>query len=159
MSLRDVIADIASDMDRDADEWERAGDQRSVSQSYDLRSYAKQLRRALKASEGERQAVARADVGDLPAELLQNPELQHAAMIEKAKAELRRAKAAANKAEDNAFAQTGYDEGTGFVCLVGGNSDGLMVPMAGNAPIGAKTMVGGQVYCKGDDGRWCFLPG
>ena len=140
MSLRQVIEEIVEEMENENEPM----------CGYVL-PYAKQLRRALKASEGETAPHTISADGGMQHV---SPELQHAAMLERAKQELRKAKAATSRAEDDAFVQQGYEPGTSFITLQGGMSDGVIVPIANNAPVGAKTAVGGEVYSKQSDGSW-----
>lgn len=87
-----------------------------------LLGYARMLKVAVQANEG----ATSVQTPVMPAEL------QHAVMIEKARAEFRK-----DKQEEKEPAVT---------LLVGGNSDGDCIPIDPAMPIGAKIQVNGQVY-------------
>jgi len=136
MSLRDAITDIAVDMETDDG-------------SSSLKNYAKQLRRALRATEGEVVALPPV-VNPMMSMLGMMPgfgaEAQHALMIEKAKQERR----AQRKAEGllEGFGEGQLSEGQTVFLLQGGPLDGVTVPADSSVPVGSKTMIDGHVYRK-----------
>lgn len=123
MALADAIALIADQMDEESQEHKTANNLICAGM---LRSYARQLRTAVKAAEGGNTAPATPQVV---------PELQHFQEIEKAKAELReqRKRAKMEEAHDN------------YATCVGGKADGVQAPIA-DMPVGAKTIIDGDVY-------------
>lgn len=135
MSLAEVILDIASDM-----EAEDAG-----TGTYALlKSYARQLRRAVKAAEGVTPTStphpARDPTLDAPRQDTLN-------------------KIIARKIEERGRMTEiaeGIVRGPTFRELVGGESDGTTGPLSPEAPVGAKTVVGIEVYELKEDGKLHF---
>lgn len=138
MSLRDAVAEIADDLDKDAKQYAMRGDGILVSL---LSSYAKQLRRALKASEGEQQVTQQ----------IITPQVQHDHMINKFREEFRKQKSEKGESvpvmreeRDKAELEEVHD---GIqVHVSGGPDDDCWVQIDPRMPIGAKTMLAGGVY-------------
>jgi hypothetical protein len=120
MSLVSVIEEIAADMEHDAAP-DHGGDA--------LRSYAKQLRRAVKAAEG---------ASPPPAPFIL-PETQHRNEIEKAKMEFRAKKTTAEESCPMSI-----------VCE-GGPHDETYVTVPTDMPDGAHTELTGSVYTRRGD--------
>jgi hypothetical protein len=145
MSLRDVITEIAKDMEKEAGEV-RGPD--SYEHKRALQDYAKQLRRALKASEGEVVAAVR-PIDAVRATQL-TPEMQHVLMIEEERNRIR-----ASKGGQIVTVPGGQAERMGSVEervdginveVEGGQLDGTFVPVPPEMPPGAKTELFKEVY-------------
>lgn len=126
MALADAIVIIADQMDEEAKD---LADIKDAGKSYcamTLKGFSRQLRTAVKASDGEKAAPTAPQVA---------PGLQHFIEIEKARAELREQKKRTNleDAHDN------------YATCVGGKSDGVLAPIA-FMPVGARTIIDGEVY-------------
>ncbi len=127
MALRDAVADLVSQMEEDIKAHE-AEAHYDAAQS--LRMYARLLSMALKASEGE-QAPSRQAL--LPSQI-------EGEIMARAREEARAARHRKEAAEGVANATENLVE------CVGGELDGTWVPLPAEAPVGAKTGVGGGVY-------------
>lgn len=121
MGLREAVSDVADQMEQDAKQME--GHFRR-----NMMAFVRQLRTAIKASEGEAQPQTNR---------ILIPEMQHEAAIAAEREKLRLAKQRANTEET---------ANTGYVACVGGDSDGDTAPIDPNMPQGAKTMIGACVY-------------
>lgn len=159
MSLRDAIAEIADDIEHELKACEASG---SFVTHKEVRSWVKQLRRALKASEGEKQTVTPQQVGPLNP-LLYSPSMaqgQHLLGVEAAKLEFRNKKQAEDQAPQKATVEEKYDGVN--VELVGGEMDGTFTPIPPDTRLGSHTTIFGEVYTltRGDDGvhRLVFNP-
>ncbi len=101
-----------------------------------LLGYARMLKVAVQAHDG---------AGDRPTPPVMPAELQHAVMIEKARAEFRKGK------------QEEEEKDPVVAPLVGGSSDGDCIPIDLAMPVGAKTQVNGQIYQLQADHKLHFL--
>ncbi len=136
MSLRDAISDIAADMESD----DGTGT---------LKNYAKQLWRALRATEGEVVASPMAAVNPMMSLGMMpgfGAEAQHALMVEKAKQERRAQRKAEGLLEGYGDGQ--LSEGQTMIQLSGGPLDNTLIPADSSIPVGSKTMIEGHVYRK-----------
>lgn len=126
MSLREVVLEIADEMEGLAKD---AGNNGVMSET--VIGWAKQLRRAIKASES---AEPQTNPREFAERALQRQE------------DLR----AVRK-------QAAHEESTDTMrALVGGPFDGDMAPVPSAMPIGAHTMIGGEIYTKEMDGNLHF---
>ncbi len=148
MSLRDVIGEIADDMEKWAD-----GDDIPQTITNEIRSYAKQLRRALKASEGEVQQQTQSSPFLVP-------QVQHDHFIAKAREEFRKQKGegqggihpAMDRKAEFEEAQDGI-----MVQTSNGPVDGDWVSVDPQMPVGAKRVLAGGVYVLKQEGKQTFL--
>ncbi|MDE2095728.1 MAG: hypothetical protein KGL39_00595 [Patescibacteria group bacterium] len=144
MSLAGAINDIANGIDEDVQTLVQDDEVNLPVLVKQLRGYAKQLRFAVKASEG---------VSPLP--LVSQPEvpafINHRLQIEKAKEEFRKDPSQIKRITD-------LEESIEprLLELVGGASNGDHATVPGNMPIGARTQVNGQVYKLHKDGKGYF---
>ncbi len=139
MSLRDVILEIVDDMDNEIALVTRADAQFCPSF---VKTWAKQLRYAVKASEGEiphLQTVRTA----VPNELLPGYGGPRKNTV---KAPVR----------DQLESPDDLQGGGRMVLCVGGGNDGVCAPLDNRAPIGCKTLVENDVYILKGDGQLHF---
>lgn len=134
MSLRDAVSEIAEDMEREVE----------PCTTVTLHSYAKQLRRALKASEGEQPAVIR------PTPPV-TPEMQHFLAIEAERAKIRSARGESvlggHPPRDDNWKATAEEKADGVhVEIAGGQLDGSFVAVPPEMPPGAKMPLFGEIY-------------
>lgn len=139
MSLEDAVLDIADGMEAEAADL--AGTAGAEYCCMTLRSYARQIRRCVKAVEGVTPPSQQQ-----PSPFLL-PETQNRDMIERAKAEFR-GKHRRGEAEE------GVGGMVAEVC--GGKAHGDMVEVDLAMPYGAKTELLGDVYVWGEDRKWHF---
>lgn len=132
MSLSDAVLAIADAMEEEAKDGECHISPRTI------RSFARELRTAVKASAGSQLVnLALADSAGIGS---------HQAFIDAERAKIRDAKAKAGAEERNAEQ---------MVECRGGGADGTLAEIASEMPVGAKCLVAGQVYklCN-DDGLY-----
>lgn len=122
MSLRDAVQEIVEEMGR---EIFSSNVSSNIVNMFD--GYKKQLRMALKASEGE----------TLTTPFFRPVNEEHREILQ-------REQQAVELGQRAARAEEGIGE-TVYLCC-GGTNDGVMVPMEGLPPEGAKTLISGQVY-------------
>ncbi len=121
MGLKEVILEIAEEMEEVRKEYMRAG----VCMGGVVAGWAKQLQRAVRAA---------GDSPDSPP-VFPSAAAQHAAMIEAAKAEFRQKKITeAEEISDR------------YLPCEGGMADGALTPVPSDMPEGAKTLLGDCVY-------------
>ena len=145
MSFREVVAEIVDEMEKEAQ------NRNDVYMTTVLRSYTKQLRIALKASEGEQTHSHTQNIV--------TPEVQHDVMIRKFREEFRKEKGdnsviALPEEKQLSDFQESYE---GFSVVVeGGPSDDTWFQVNPNMPVGANTMIGSAVYTlkKHDNGSY-----
>ena len=134
MSLNEAVLAIADDMDKDA--------QASVDGELDgttsscLRSYAKQLRNVIRASDGVMKQLA------------VDPIIQHRQGIDAARAAIRKERAAQGSTKPN------VEESSPRMVALGDGVDLIQVP--GDMLVGDKTMIHGAEFQLGADG-WLHL--
>ena len=131
MSLQEGVIGIAQMLEEHAEQWLR--DETDISPVH-LRMFAQHLRILVKSH--PEQPVA-------PPAAVMPAELQHAVMIEKARAEFRKGK---QEEKEPCVAQ-----------LLGGASNGDCIPIDSQMPVGAKTRVGNEVYQLQVDHKLHFL--
>ena len=124
MSLSEAVLEVASVMQDDAEVFSESGEAEAARK---LRSYAQQLRIAVKASEGQPTVSPMAGMllGDTGAS-------QHREMIDKARAEFR-----SQKAEEASER---------MLELHGGPGDDSLISVSADMPTGAYTLVAGARY-------------
>lgn len=134
MSLSEAVLSVADEMEKLANDRSEVMSE-TILRSF-MRSFAREIRTAVKASGNDNQKGQ---------QNLISPQLQHVKMIEEARKEFRK---------DGAKRLTDFEERTDpkFVQVVGGSSDGVLVPVDPTMPINARTCVGGEVYELRDDG-------
>jgi hypothetical protein len=130
------MLELADDMEKDAAEASRDDDRYFTPK--EVRSWAKQIRRAVKAAEGE---PNQQNLG-----LMLAPEMQHVLEIEKAKAEFR----GKIKTDDGSLAEEIAET---MMEIVSGPAEGTFVKVAGGGKPGMKTVVDGAVYQIGASGN------
>lgn len=144
MALHDAIKEIIEDMENEAAD-ANSRDDREVKAARSLRGYAKDLRRILKACEGNTQAPP--PMTPLP---ILDPRIQDRVMIEKAREELRTSKRQTELQEAG-------DLQTALV--VDGPEKDTYAPISSAMPHGARTHVGkGHVYELKPDGKLYHVP-
>lgn len=139
MSLSEAVLEITEEMIREADDLK--GQNELIWMA--LRNWAKQLKVAVRASEGTALSAEMKYDEQGRGTVFLHPDAQHFQMIERARKELREQKRASE-------AQEG-DETRMAVCE-GGPADGETVPLSAGMPAGAKTMIDGKVYVLSDKG-------
>ena len=129
MSLNEVMLEIAEEMIKEAD------DLKSQNEFFwmTLRNYAKQIKVAVRACEGQ-SVIA---LSDDRSHVFLHPDAQHFQMIERARRELRDQKRAAEGLESME---------PRFIVCKGGPADGDTVSIPPDMPVGAHTMIDGGVY-------------
>lgn len=147
MGLKDVLLEMAAEMEETAGRWADAPALNEVLAAQELRGFAKQLRTAVKTA-GD--ATAPVTVDALRA-MAEPPEVFNRRMIEQAKAEFRSKKPAdlapAVLAEEGE--RPGTQGGEQMVECVGGSHDGVAVPNLAGMPNGARRFVpegGDEIY-------------
>lgn len=145
MSLRDAVLEIADQMQTDSDEW-AVSTEPSLIYAF-VRGYIRQLRSAVKASEGESHTQAASDMQWIPG---QNNHLSKA-LAQQAKEELQSATSRLH-AEEAVGVQ-----GVVMAVLHGGPFDGDTVPLSPDMPKGAKTAIGDAVYQLTESGELQYL--
>lgn len=130
MSLRDAVKEIADGMQKELEDMKGDGLEPTVVFVLKgvLGSKIDLLRTALKASEGEEGRGK--PVAEGTAEILKQ-------IMQKNEEKIKEGKRAAQQEELS---------GESFALCRGGVSDGTMIPVSGNPPEGAKTLLTGQVY-------------
>jgi hypothetical protein len=144
MSLRDAITEITTDMETEDHPI--------------LKSYAKQLRRVLKATEGEAAAPAAVNplmMGMMGAMPGFGAEAQHSLMVEKARQELRAQRKALGLMEG--FGEGQLSEGQTLVYMDGGPLDGTYVPAPSNVAVGNRCPIDGHIYRKEEGNRASYV--
>ncbi len=141
MALHDVVLELADEMDQEAQTL-RDRDAHGDLAHDKLRDYAKQLRRAVKASAGERQTIRPADVGDAAAVF----GLGFAEQLAKDRAE----RQARRLVQDTLVSQVDGD-GLSAALLVGGPLDGDYVPIDPGLRAGMMPVYAESVYVYGED--------
>jgi hypothetical protein len=138
MSLAQVVLEIAEELELECKTCET---NEAISL---LTMYAKQLRRAVKASEGAEQIKATSQIEAMAASIIPTPRQVLAST----------ARADRDVAQKRAVAEEGM--GVRMCVCVGGASEGDMVPFDPNAPIGVRSVIGRQVYQLKEDGKMHF---
>lgn len=134
MSLAEAVLSVAEEMEKEAKHFE--GDTSvSLTARIAIEAYAKQLRIAVKASQG-----------NFPPQTTVLPEQ---VMEDRAKQIRLRDQQVEAYQEENSRQLT---------LLQGGDSDGVAISAPPNLPVGAKTLQAGQVYVKGEDQLFHFSP-
>jgi len=145
MSLPDAVLEIAADMEADADAMQATG---SPAIANSVRSYAKQLRRAVKAAEGS-----------TPAPTVQQPVItpfmQHQLETEKARKEFRK-----NKIGGKDMVQIEEDHQTRAVLMADGPFEGETIEVPGGMPFNSYTRhpITGQRYQLQGDNQLHYMP-
>ena len=127
MSLAEAITEIAGQMEDEAKQWDR--DYQRV-----LNLFARMLRNVVKAVEG---SPLTSPAPAMPAEL------QHAVMIDKARAEFRKGKQ--------------EEQESRLIQMIDGPLAGDYIPVAPDMPIAAKTSIAGHVYQLQADSKLHFV--
>lgn len=160
MSLRDAVEDIAKQLDELAAEYEKDCETYPASSDYarrtkrELLGMARQLRTAVKASEGERPPLSVVNLPNGGVSIMgtQGSTMvpDHRSLIDKAREEIRREKAASGELHEAEESLA-----PGFTTLVGGSCNGDMVPRPEGMPVGAHSQFGGmgEVYTLMEDGQ------
>lgn len=141
MALHDVVLEIAEDMEKV--DWGRYPGCPIPEVAYCVENWVKQLRRAVKAAEGQQPQVNPITSLVLSA----SPEaasLQNATMIEQARAEFRKGKQKGGVQEQLE---------PRMVMTVGGPEDGTTVPCDPAMPVGARCLLDGETYELMVDGK------
>ena len=137
MALSEVILEIAEEMIEGSESEEIEDFPRLI------RAWAKQLKVAVKASEGTAQTAGMQYDEQGRGTLFLHPDAQHFQMIEKARQELRDQR---RKFEAQEMGETRM-----AVCE-GGPAEGETVPISVDMPAGAKCTIDGKVYVLSDGG-------
>ncbi len=127
MSLADAVLAVATEMETEAEKCVHTED------ACLMRSFAKQLRLAVKASQGNFSPQTTV----LPSQVMEDRAKQIRLRDQRIQAE-----------QEEASRE--------LMVLHGGKSDATMTPVQRNMPIGAKIIRDGEVYVLGEDGRLCF---
>lgn len=128
MSLRAAVEEIVKDMEEDDSMTEDV-----AVPSRQFRSYVKQLKLALKASEGEQAPQSQPQPSLMQQLVLSDPSIQHAVEIEKARASIRKTKDPEKGEAEMLLCKGGLAEGNYFAVDAG-------------MPDNAFVQIGGQVY-------------
>lgn len=134
MSLKEVILDIADDMDKEAEDFSYKKEVNVYEVSKLLKDFSKQIKIACKASGDQPVSVQNPPVN---VSSLIYPELQHRIQIEKAKEEFSKKKKSLN-IEDSLDGD--------LVSVVNGPADNSFHQIETGMPIGAYTLINGAVY-------------
>ena len=129
MALADAIMDIAAEMTEEANNGIVPSEACFI-----LKAYAKQLKTAVKAAEGQSQSTIIQPANPI----LMDANWQNIMGVEKAKEQLRRERRESLLEEDK--------QSPGLVLVVGGTSDGTYAPIPPTMPVGAFAPIGVEVY-------------
>lgn len=137
MGLAESIIDLCDELEEVAQRIEK-GDEDNLSQ-FAIRTYIRQMRRLVKQSKEDQ--VNHALIASSATMIQPFNQMPSAAVI---------AKAEQQKVKSHIAAEEGI--GASMTTLEGGNSHGDYAPIEG-MPVGARTIVGGQVYVLQSDGK------
>ncbi len=135
MSLAEAVEAVAEGMDETIADL--SDDPASKTFVRILRSFARELRTAVKASGGIPN----------PPQITMIPQAQHAVMIEQERMKIRAQKAVENRPDD---------DGPAMALCVGGENDNTTIPCDPTMPVGARTLIGKEVYQKQQNGQLKF---
>ena len=145
MALDEAVLEIAEQMLAEAKDLET--DAATAYTRSTLKGYARQLKSIVKAAEGTEKEQTHA----LPNPFAMDAGFQHFTMVEQAKEALR-----LEKKKSQAEEKIGVNAAGNLVLCEGGKSDGIMTPIEPEMPVGARTMLDGEVYEFKDDGKFHF---
>lgn len=142
MSLQDVVLEIADEMERAGNALVANADRDGALAGVGMKDYAKQLRRAVKASEGYRSPVS------TPDEFQQTFRHKGSPLVDTSDPEVQKVKALIEAETKHTRKITNAEEGlsTDMLTFVGGPFDGELAPLDSSAPVGAKIPAGNAVY-------------